>query len=564
MIDPFLAMMLNQQNNGMGPGMGGGMPGGGGMPPGGGTYGGMPPGTGGGGNFNPSQIPANFNNVGFTPANTGGGFSAGSNSFGGMTNFNPNIGTVVGEGITGFDYGPGLGGRRRPPENSGMFFTPNGQGDSSAWTIPKPDGFFNTGTGLSNKPDGVNNTTNVNIVTDPTLGNKNNGGSTNGPGDTPMPIPPQPLPPSNSRIYTRIDYNNDVVEQTRQIITKGLWGNITCGVAPTGSMFNFFTASYQNSTQKKYYYDVNITPNANKCDVEFSIAYGHYQGSGSFSGGGQLNDSPSRAIYSQYMLLSDQIQNNKKFQTPAGVDIDDVYVINIAKSRLKDKFDPGNWQLSLSELNGGAHGNQFYTGSNVSISGSGKLITLVDDSLDSDEAVSTGGITQPYYNVYSGSISNGVFSTGSHFGYVYPDLGVILLSATRLNTDLSFNTVVATNIEGDNSYKLFTSISGSGAPVVSTRPLTYSFDARNVKLKTTAHYFLRVRNNEYNFSNNPTFVTGSEGEFKHSTFIRDPRTYITSIGMYNDRYELLAVAKMSKPILKSFVNETSITLKLEY
>ena len=69
---------------------------------------------------------------------------------------------------------------------------------------------------------------------------------------------------------------------------------------------------------------------------------------------------------------------------------------------------------------------------------------------------------------------------------------------------------------------------------------------------------------EYNFSNNPTFVTGSVGEFSQATFIGDPKVYITTIGMYNDRQELLAVAKLSQPVQKSFSNEALIKVKLDF
>ena len=91
-----------------------------------------------------------------------------------------------------------------------------------------------------------------------------------------------------------------------------------------------------------------------------------------------------------------------------------------------------------------------------------------------------------------------------------------------------------------------------------------AFAARNEETVTSTHFFVRVKNGEYNFSNNPTFVTGSVGELQQPTFIGDPKTYITSIGMYNDRQELLAVAKLSKPIQKSFSNEALVKVKLDF
>jgi hypothetical protein len=46
--------------------------------------------------------------------------------------------------------------------------------------------------------------------------------------------------------------------------------------------------------------------------------------------------------------------------------------------------------------------------------------------------------------------------------------------------------------------------------------------------------------------------------------VRDPRVYVTSVGMYDDNQELLAVAKLSKPIKKSFDRELVIKVKLDY
>jgi len=73
-----------------------------------------------------------------------------------------------------------------------------------------------------------------------------------------------------------------------------------------------------------------------------------------------------------------------------------------------------------------------------------------------------------------------------------------------------------------------------------------------------------LKNNEYNFSNNPSFTSGSQGTFAHPSFFKDPKTYITTLGMYNNNNELLAVAKLSKPLLKSYNREALIRVKLEY
>lgn len=54
------------------------------------------------------------------------------------------------------------------------------------------------------------------------------------------------------------------------------------------------------------------------------------------------------------------------------------------------------------------------------------------------------------------------------------------------------------------------------------------------------------------------------GRVRHEDFIDDPKTYITTVGLYNDNNELVAVAKTSVPILKSFDTETLIKVKLDF
>jgi len=76
--------------------------------------------------------------------------------------------------------------------------------------------------------------------------------------------------------------------------------------------------------------------------------------------------------------------------------------------------------------------------------------------------------------------------------------------------------------------------------------------------------FVRARNSEFNYSENPTFISGSTGEVIYSNFINQPQVYITTVGMYNDSNDLLAVAKMSRPLLKDFTKEALIRVKLDF
>ena len=207
--------------------------------------------------------------------------------------------------------------------------------------------------------------------------------------------------------------------------------------------------------------------------------------------------------------------------------------------------------ITFNRINSNAN-----TGSHVRIAASPRVISLIDDSGDAQQTLSNSG---PVYNIVSGSITAGVYNASAphYYGLVYPNMGMLILNDTPLLQSASFATNTNSDVAGDNAWKLFTSISGS-----MSRGNTFS--ARNEETVVSTHYFVRVKNGEYNFSNNPSFTTGSLGEFAQPTFIGDPKTYITTIGMYSALNELLAVAKLSQPIQKSFSNEALIKVKLDF
>jgi hypothetical protein len=348
----------------------------------------------------------------------------------------------------------------------------------------------------------------------------------------------------------------DVVSNQIDVVTKGLW---TGGVA---NLRTFYTSSAQTSTQKQYYYEVfNSASGGATAEPQFSVTYGNKNGSGSLIvGGGGNNDTVARAIYSQYRLLL--LEPNDTVFSIGGQETNHIYVININRARFRERLDEGNIQINLAQLSG-SHANNVSTGSNIQVSSSGNYITLIDDSRTSTAV--TVGNSGKRYNLVSGSIDAGIYnSTAPHiYGIVYPQLGVIIMNANTLNASASFNTVTGSNINGDNSFKLFTSISGA-ALITDAYGEKLGLEARSSEKVKSSNYFVRVKNSEFNFSNNPSYVTGSVGAFSQPTFELDPKSYITTVGLYNSNQELLAVAKLSKPLLKSFSREALIKIKLQF
>ena len=354
----------------------------------------------------------------------------------------------------------------------------------------------------------------------------------------------------NGRVFTKFDIVNDIISNQIEVVTAGVWSD---GIA---NLTTFFTSSTQTNTQRSYYVDVaQKDPAATGSAVQFSLAFGHALGSGSDSQG-QLNDSPSKAIYSQYrqLLLN---PNDTRFTTAGSGSTDYVYVINFKRDRIKERLDAGNWELPLVRISSRA------TNATGSVATGSGVIKLIDDSSVASAKLGDSG---KIYNIVSGSISSGVHNPAApvYYGLSYPDHGVIVLDGKMLDQQLGFATNTGSSSEGNNHFVLFHSISGSS---YFTDPQTsdpYGFQARNSEKVTSTHYFVRIKNAEYNFSNNPSYVTGSVGQIAQTTFVGDPKTYITTVGLYNESQELLAVAKLSKPLLKSFQREALIRVKLDF
>jgi len=335
-------------------------------------------------------------------------------------------------------------------------------------------------------------------------------------------------------------FDDDVIQK----VTRGLFSYNAASLA------TFFTSSAQSASSGQYYYDVYDKAGSDSTrEVQFSVAYGHALGSGSVVINAVSNfvgsqDTPSRAIYAQYvqtLLPSTQ----QKFNFTGVGDENSIYVINFKRSRIKDLVDPGNFELNLR------------SGSNQ--------IRLIDDSRDTLQA---GNQNSEFFNIVSGSLSAGIVvaSTTRTYGRVYPERGVIVLSGTQLDSasavGIVANTNTGSNVNGNNAFKLFTYISHSAA----NDPTNGVFKARNVEEVKSTYYFLRAKNSKFNFSNNPSYVSASGGinTLREPTFVNNPKAYITTVGLYNTGSEMLAVGKLSKPILKSFGNEILLKVKLDF
>lgn len=73
-----------------------------------------------------------------------------------------------------------------------------------------------------------------------------------------------------------------------------------------------------------------------------------------------------------------------------------------------------------------------------------------------------------------------------------------------------------------------------------------------------------IGENEFNYSQNPTLQTGSFGNLKEFALDDNFQPYVTTVGLYNDAGDLLAVAKLGQPLPLSATTDTTIILRLDF
>jgi len=307
----------------------------------------------------------------------------------------------------------------------------------------------------------------------------------------------------------------------------------------------FYTSSLQGSSSDYYW---NVFDTATTESVQFAIAYGNSAGSGSEAYNLQVDGrTPTSTIYGQWqdLVLADE---NTDFVF-GNITASEFFALPLERTCYKESIFLGSLTLKIQ--------------------GSGQTITLTDNSNYVTAVPYTAGGMR-VFQLISGSAGvkntsvdvNGYTVNSGSYGWLLPDVGTVLLNPLALAASVA---------DGGAEFEYSGSYTASAAPNVSPNTSLFNaisggayFGINSQESITSDYVFVRPRSSEFNYSENPSFISGSTGEVLYSDFINNPQTYITTIGLYNDTNELLAVAKLSRPLNKNFTKEALVRVKLDF
>ena len=247
-----------------------------------------------------------------------------------------------------------------------------------------------------------------------------------------------------------------------------------------------------------------------------------------------------------------------------GEKIREAIFINFARLLTKDEIKKGSFALELGVDAPFAHSKGPFT----------QRIKIADTN-----AATSYKSNSPVgeYGILTASNAAGtplIHANGIDCGLVFYQAGIAVVTAsvfasggfsTEMRGLLELNELSMSAYKPDypptiNSILTGTSISGAANAV---RHRIYDVDFSNTTELNSTIYFCRVNHNDYNYSSNPTYLSSSQIRVKNVT-LDEPISYITTIGLYSDNNELLAVAKLSEPIKKTPSQELTFRVRLDY
>ena len=332
--------------------------------------------------------------------------------------------------------------------------------------------------------------------------------------------------------------SNDLAN-TRTLLHEAIpvTGTIASGTYVLGGLTETNIKEYGHGMFQSVYDYAHLSSSANHI---FDITFG-YHSTSPLQAAANSQDSKKQNIYNQMaqtLVGYDATGSIKKFTNSAGTEIEDALFVNFARLLTKDEIKKGSFTLTAM------------TGGTSAASNNPMVIT--------DTSGATG------YRVDSPAGEYGYLydASGLEKGNLYYQAGIAILSGGLVFDDPNVFGAPDTTGDGLSYVRTVTgSVINETADGFRNRLDNISFN-NTTELNSTI-YFCRVNHNDFNYSSNPTYLTGSKLRVK--TMAADaPVSYLTTVGLYSADNELLAVAKLSEPLRKSSDTELTLRVRLDY
>jgi hypothetical protein len=239
-----------------------------------------------------------------------------------------------------------------------------------------------------------------------------------------------------------------------------------------------------------------------------------------------------------------------------GTKIDSAYFLCFSRLLVKDEIQKGSFTMSLGKTTAFANANNTW-------------LTVTDNGAQNNFRVNSPA---GEYGILSASSGQAAGASSGLVGLIFYQAGVVVLTSSVFETQpvgqIAANAIMCP--EG-----LYGAVAGGGT-VNSTltgseisssadflRHRLYNISFNNTTELNSTVYFVRANHNEFNYSSNPTYLTGSKIRVKSNSY-DEPTTYITSVGLYSADNELLAVAKLSECVKKTTSTELTLRVRLDY
>jgi len=370
-----------------------------------------------------------------------------------------------------------------------------------------------------------------------------------------MPVSYEPLN-VNTDVTTTKTILHEVIPLTGTIINSGTYNN--------ENIKNFTHGMFQSVYDYPY-----LSSSANHI---FDLTCG-YDESSEISASVNTQNSKKINIYNQFsqVLLGYTGSANtvRLFENDLKLDgtgsMKNVMIFSFSRLLTKDQIKKGTFSLELGRgLYSDFHSHK---------------ITLQDIKANTTGDGTVNAIGGDYGVLFDTTASATVAANTSSYGVVFYQAGIIVLSSSIWDNNCDTNAVGVSASAVGAYFNSGSIMSGSGGSPfkclasLATASISGTCDALRERITNLTYnnsteinstiYFCRLPVNKFNYSSNPTYVSSSRIRVKNNASDL-PVSYATTVGLYNARNELLAVAKLSEPLKKTPQNELTIRVRLDY